>query len=100
MKISKASIAMLKRMNDKDRIIANAVLKEEVHDKIAITADSFVCASLLVLIEEFGFGQTRIERFVKALQGQIDTSAEFYDDAIAQGLMNKLAAKGFEYEKK
>ena len=100
MKISKASIAMLKRMSDKDRILANAVLKEEVHDKISITADSFVCASMLVLMEEFGFGKTRIERFIKALQEQIDTSAEFYDDAITEGLIAKLANKGICYDRR
>lgn len=100
MTISKASIKMLKRMSEKDRVLANAVLNEEIHDKVSITADSFVCASMLVLVEQFDFGKVRIERFLKALQEQIDNGADFYEDAVAEGLANKLKSKGFDYERK
>ena len=84
------------------KIQAQQAIRHEVKDAIRITADSFVMASLLTLIEEFGFGTneqaTKIHRFVAKLQEVIDTSAEYYDDAVAEGLRNRLSSYGVQYK--
>ena len=86
------------------KIQARQAIEYEVKDAIRITADSFVMASILALVEEFGFGtneqSTRIYRFVAKLQEIIDTNAEYYDDAVAIGLRNKLHGLGIEYGSK
>ena len=83
------------------KIQARQAIEYEVKDAIRITADSFVMASILALVEEFGFGtneqSTRIYRFVAKLQEIIDTNADYYDDAVAIGLRNKLHGLGIEY---
>ena len=80
---------------------AKRAIEHEVSDAIRITADSFVSASILALVEEFGFGtterSTRVQRFVKRLQSIIDVNADFYEDAVAIGLRNKLKGYGIEY---
>jgi hypothetical protein len=82
---------------------AQKVIEYEVADAIRITADSFVMASILALVEEFGFGTTgnatRICRYIAKLQSIIDTNAEHYDDAVAEGLRNKLHNLGIEYNR-
>ena len=84
------------------KIQAQQAIRYEVHEAISTTADAFVMAALLVLIEEFYFGTneraTKIHRFVKKLQEVIDVSADFYDDAVAIGLRNKLHGLGIEYK--
>lgn len=81
---------------------AQKAIEYEVHDAIRTTADSFVMASVLALVEEFGFGTnaraTRIPRFIERLQTIIDTNAEYYDDAVAYGLKNKLHNLGIDYQ--
>ena len=83
------------------KIQAKQAIEYEVKDAIRITADSFVMASVLALIEEFDFGttktSTRVHRFIARLQSIIDTNAEHYDDAVAIGLRNKLHGLGIEY---
>lgn len=85
------------------KIQAQQAIRYEVHEAIRITADSFVMASLIALIEEFDFGTnekaTKIHRFIKKLQQVIDVSADFYDDAIANGLENKLNNYGVKYKR-
>jgi hypothetical protein len=70
-------------------------------EAIRMTADAFVMASMLAVVEEFGFGtnerSTRLQRFVDKLQEIIDISAERYDDAVVEGLHNRLANLGIEY---
>ena len=66
------------------------------------TIDIMVCASMLVLIEEFGFGvriseNSRLLRFKDALQKKIDKAADFYDDAMLEGLRAKLEDRGITY---
>ena len=84
------------------RLQAQKAIEYEVSDAIRITADSFVAASILALVEEFGFGtterSTRVQRFVKRLQSIIDVNADFYEDAVAIGLRNKLKGYGIEYK--
>lgn len=83
------------------KIQAKQAIEYEVKDAIRITADAFVMASILALVEEFGFGtteqSTRIPRFIERLQSIIDTNADHYDDAVAIGLRNKLHGLGIEY---
>lgn len=84
------------------KLQAQKAIEYEVSDAIRITANSFVMASMLALVEEFGFGttaqSTRILRFIKRLQSIIDVNAEHYDDAVAIGLRNKLHGLGIEYK--
>lgn len=81
---------------------AHKAIDLAVDDAINTTADSFVMASILVLVEQFGFGatekSTRIGKFVSALQEVIDTNAAYYDEAVAEGLRNKLKNLGIEYK--
>lgn len=80
---------------------AQKAIEYEVSEAIRTTADSFVMASVLALVEEFDFGtnerSTRIPRFIARLQTIIDTNAEYYDDAVAYGLRNKLHNLGIDY---
>ena len=84
------------------KIQAQKAIQYEVSEAIRITADSFVMASMLALIEEFGFGtnvrSTRLIRFRDALQKLIDTSADYYTDAVAEGLKSRLHSHGIDYE--
>lgn len=83
---------------------AQKAIDYAIDDAIRTTADSFVMASVLALVEEFDFGtkenSTRIPRFIAKLQEIIDTNADFYDDAVAEGLKNKLHNLGIEYDLK
>jgi hypothetical protein len=83
------------------KIQAQKAIDYAVTDAIRTTADSFVMASMIALIEEFDFGTneraTKIPRFIAKLQEIIDTNADFYDDAVAEGLKNKLHNLGVEY---
>lgn len=101
-KVSKATLATIKRFPELYKRQAMQVIDAEVRRAINITADAFVMASMLVLIEQFGFGtkedSTRLPRFVKALQDTIDTNADFYDDSIAEGLRNRLSNLGVTYD--
>ena len=100
--LRKASMQTIKRFPELYKRQAMQVIDYERSEAIRITADSFVMASLLVLVEEFDFGtredSTRIKRFVAKLNEKIDTSSDFYEDAIAEGLHNKLRAYGVEYK--
>lgn len=83
---------------------AMQVIQQEKSDGIRTTADCFVMASLLAVIEEFDFGttknSTKIHRFIAKLQEIIDVNSDFYDEAVAEGLHNKLHALGIEYNLK
>lgn len=99
--VSKATLKTINRFPELYKRQALQVLDYEKHETIRMTADSFVMASLIALVEEFGFGttetSTRLNRFVDKLQEVIDTSAEYYDDAVVEGLHNKLHALGIDY---
>ena len=100
--IKKASLKTINRFPQLYKIQALQVIDSEVHDAINTTADSFVMAAILALIEEFDFGttehSTRIKRFTERLQSIIDTSAEAFDDAVREGLRNKLHNLGVDYQ--
>jgi hypothetical protein len=101
-KVSKATLATIRRFPELYKRQSMQVIDSEVRRAISITSDAFVMASMLVLIEEFGFGtkedSTRLPRFVKALQDTIDTNAEQYDDAVAEGLRNRLSNLGVNHD--
>lgn len=101
-KVSKATMATIKRFPELYKRQAMQVIDAEVRDAISITADSFVMGAMLVLIEEFGFGtkedSTRLPCFVKALNDIIDLGATQYDDAVAEGLRNRLHNLGVDYK--
>lgn len=94
----------IKRFPELYKRIATKAIQYEVSETIRTTADCFVMASLLALIEDFDFGtaanSTKLHRFLKKLQEIIDVNSEFYDDAVAEGLYNKLHAYGIEYKLK
>lgn len=100
-KVSKPTLDTIKRFPELYKRQAMQVIDAEVRRAISIAVDSAVMAAMLALIEQFGFGtkedSTRLPRFVKALQEIIDTSADYYDDAMAEGLRNKLHNLGVEY---
>ena len=100
-KVTKATLDTIKRFPYLHKKQAMQVIDSEVRRAISITSDAFVMASMIVLVEEFGFGtkedSTRLPRFVKALQDTIDTGAQYYDDAVAEGLRNKLHNLGVDY---
>lgn len=91
----------IRRFPELYKRIATKAIQYEVSEAIRTTSDSFVMAAMLALIEEFDFGTTgdqiRLHRFLAKLQEIINVNAEFYDDAIAQGLYNKLHALGIDY---
>lgn len=99
--ISKATLQTIKRFPELYKRQALQVIDREQTEAIRMTADSFVMASMIALVEEFGFGttenSTRLNRFVSKLQEVIDTSAEYYDNAVVEGLHNKLHALGIDY---
>lgn len=100
--VSKATLKTINRFPELYKRQALQVIDSELHDKISITADSFVMASMLAVIEVFKCGtasnSTKLKEYVAALQDIIDTNAIFYDDAVAIGLRNKLHDLGVEYK--
>ena len=102
-KVSKATMATIKRFPELYKRQAMQVIDKECRDAINITADSFVMASMLVLIEHFGFGtkegSTRVYKFIEELQKTIDFSADYYEDAMAEGLRNKLHSYGVDFRR-
>lgn len=101
-KYKKPTIDTLRRFPYLYRMQAQQVLDKEVRLAIASTADSFVMASLLVMIEEYGLdtsdGSDDVQKFISALQKVIDFNSEYYEEAIAEGLRHKLREYGVEYE--
>lgn len=100
--VKKATLKTINRFPQLYKMQAMQVIDSEVHDAINTTADCFVMASILALVEEFNFGtterSTRILKFTKRLQSIIDTNSEFFDDAVREGLKNKLHNLGIEYQ--
>lgn len=95
--VSKATLATVKRFPELYKRQAMQAIDAEVRDKATIAIDTMVMASLLVLVEQ-GRGM-EIPAFVAALQEIVDTSADFYEDAVAEGLRNRLHNLGIEYKR-
>lgn len=101
MKQSKETMQTVKRFPEIYKRQALRAIELETSEAIRMTADSFVMASILALVEAFQFGtnerSTRITKYVSRLQEIIDTNAERYDDAVVEGLHNRLQNLGIEY---
>lgn len=101
-KFNQATLKTINRFPMLYKIQAKQVIKSEVHEAVRTTADAIVIASLITLVEEFGFGTneqaTRIHRFIKKLQETVDTGADYYEEAVVEGLKNRLTAHGLEYK--
>ena len=99
--VSKATLKTINRFPELYKRQALQVIDHEQSEAIRMTADSFVMAAMIALVEEFDFGttekSTRLNRFVSKLQEVIDTNAEYYDNAVVEGLHNKLHALGIDY---
>ena len=99
--VSKATLKTINRFPELYKRQALQVIDHEQSEAIRMTADSFVMAAMIALVEEFDFGttpnSTRIGRFIAKLQEVIDTNAEYYDNAVVEGLHNKLHALGVDY---
>ena len=99
--VSKATLKTINRFPELYKRQALQVIDHEQSEAIRMTADSFVMASMIALVEEFDFGttqySTKLNRFIAKLQEVIDTSAEYYDNAVVEGLHNKLHALGIDY---
>jgi hypothetical protein len=95
--VSKATLQTIKRFPELYKRQALQVIDREQSEAIRITADSFVMASMLVLVDDFEFDEESIRHYVSCLQKTIDTSADYYEDAVAEGLRNRLHNHGIEY---
>ena len=100
-KVSKATMDCVRRFPQLYKMQAFQVIDKEVRDAISITADAFVMAAMIALVEDFGFGtkagSTRLYKFVEKMQTIIDFGAEQYDTAVSEGLRNRLQNLGVEY---
>lgn len=98
---SKATLKTVNRFPELYKRQALQVIDHENTEKIRMTADSFVMASILAVVEVFHCGTapnaTRIGKYVAKLQEIIDTNAEYYDNAVVEGLHNKLHNLGVDY---
>ncbi len=99
--LKKVTLKTINRFPELYKRQALAAIDYEVRDAIRTTADAFVMASILAQIEEFGIGTapngTKLKRYVARLQKIIDTNSDYYGDAVAIGLKNKLHNLGIEY---
>lgn len=100
--ITQATMKTINRFPELYKRQALQVIDSELHDKISITADSFVMASMLAVIEVFHCGtsanSTKLKEYITALQSIIDTNALFFEDSVAIGLRNRLHERGVEYK--
>lgn len=97
--VSKATIKVVNRFPELYKRQALQAIDGEVTDAIRITADSFVMASAISIIE-LGLcdpDTEDIHKYIAKLQEVIDTGAEYYDDAVAEGLRNRLHNYGIDY---
>lgn len=99
--VSKATVKVVNRFPELYKRQALQAIDMESSRSIRITADAFLMAAMVVLIEDFDFGttstSTKLARFVQSMQKKIDTSSEFYEIAVVEGLRNQLQAYGVEY---
>lgn len=100
-KYEKATLAAINRFPMLQRMQALQVLDREIRRAVRITADTVQMANMIVQIdyEKYGTrkGSTRLERHVRRVSEIVDLAADFYDDAMAEGLRNQLHERGVEY---
>lgn len=99
--VSKATMKTVSRFPELYKRQAIQVIEQEKSKAIRSTANAFLMATMIVLVEEFGFGttanSTKLLRFRDALQNLIDASSDYYSDAVVEGLHNRLHNLGIEY---
>ena len=82
-----------KRLSARER--KEETIRKEV---IATSMDCSIMLSMLTLNDIFGFGQNRLDRFVKAWQETAAEYADRYDDAVYDALRIKLRDRlGIEF---
>lgn len=65
---------------------------------ISTSMDCYMMIAMLALNDKFGFGQERLDRFVKAWQETAAEYADRYDDAVYDALRIKLRDRlGIEF---
>jgi hypothetical protein len=80
---------------------ALAMLDMVRQDSVSMTFDGMMCASMLVLIQEFGFGTrkdaTRLKKYAEEMQRYIDDNCKLYDEVFIEGMKRQLKAHGIDY---
>ena len=94
-KASKATMDVIKHFPSKEKVLALQVLGTEIKDKAGIAIDSVLIATCLYLVETDRSDE--IEAYMKWMQDKLDHDADWYDEAIAEGLKNQLHEYGIEY---
>lgn len=97
LKASKATMDVIKRFPSKEKMLALQVLGNEVKDKAGIAIDSVFMATCLYLVETNRADE--IEAYMKWMQEKLDHDADWYEDAVAEGLQNQLHELGIEYRR-
>lgn len=97
MKVSKATWDVIRRFPSKEKLLAFQVLGQEVKDKAGIAIDSVMMATCLYLIEAGRADE--IEAYMKWMQEKLDHDADWYEDAVAEGLQGQLHNLGYEYRR-
>jgi hypothetical protein len=95
--VSKATLATVKRFPELYKRQALQAIDAEVRDKTSIAIDTIIMAAQLVLVEQGR--EEEIPTFISSLQEIVDTSADHYEDAVAEGLRNRLHNLGIEYKR-
>jgi hypothetical protein len=95
--VSKATLATVKRFPELYKRQALQAIDAEVRDKTSIAIDTIIMAAQLVLVEQGR--EEEIPTFISSLQENVDTSADHYEDAVAEGLRNRLHNLGIEYKR-
>lgn len=102
MKYSKPIMNAVNRFPMLYKLQALKMLDEATSEAIQKTFDGMMCASMLVLIQEFGFGTrkdaTRLKKYAEEMQRYIDDNCKLYDDVFIEGMRKQLEAHGVSYE--
>jgi hypothetical protein len=88
---------VIRRFPSKEKMLALQVLGHEVKDKAGIAIDSVMMATCLYLVETNRADE--IDAYMKWMQEKLDHDAEWYEDAIAEGLQGQLHELGIEYRR-
>ena len=95
--------AQIRRFPMVYRVQAENACVYAMTDAIDISCDASIMASVLALIEVFGWGTgksaTRIPRFMAEVQKNMDKFAERDGDAMAEGMRARLHNYGVEYKR-
>lgn len=97
MKVSKATWDVIRRFPSKEKLLAFQVLGQEVKDKAGIAIDSVMMASVLYLIENGR--EAEVSAYMAYMQKTLDENADWYEDAVAEGLRQQLHNLGYEYRR-